>query len=86
MPIAKLDQSAHGVHTTSTASDTVVTGLSRVTGCQATLQSDVAAGAAFVSVALSATPGSIVIKTWQTTGAAANAFSKAVSWTATGDA
>lgn len=77
---------AFGVLTTSAATDTVATGLKTVLGAMATLQDDVATGTnpALVSVALSATAGSIVVKGWTVAGAAAGTFSKKVNWVAFG--
>jgi hypothetical protein len=89
---------AFGQHTTVAASDTVVTGLSRVLQVTATLQDDPTDTASLAAATIgdqAGTPaaGSVLIKTWKpTTGGAsgnptlvaATAFSKKVNWIAVG--
>ncbi len=89
---------AYGQQTTVAASDTVVTGLSRVIAAGATLQDDPIDTASLASASIgdqAGTPaaGSILVKTWKpTTGGAsgnptliaASAFGKKVSWWAIG--
>jgi len=89
---------AYGQLTTASASDTVVTGLSRVFAIVATLQDDPIDTCSLASGSIgdqAGTPaaGSVLIKTWKpTTGGAsgnptlvaASAFSKKVSWWAVG--
>jgi hypothetical protein len=86
---------ARGVHSTATASDTVVTGLTTVVACGATLQSDPVQDPCMVSATIgnqSGAPaaGSIYIKTWKHTSAgdctpaAASTFTKSVNWWAVG--
>lgn len=85
---------AAGIHTTASATDTVVTGLAHVIGAVAQFETDVAdanmhAQAVVGDQAGSPAAGSIVVKTWKTSGSdptpiAADAFSKKVSWIAFG--
>ncbi len=86
---------ARGVHTTVTASDTVVTGLSTVVAVVACLSSDPVDDPFMASATIgdqAGTPaaGSVLIKTWKNTGgtdptpAAATTFSKLVNWIAIG--
>lgn len=89
---------AYGQLTTASASDTVVTGLSRVVSVTAVLESDPTdtcdvATAAVGDQAGTPAAGSVLIKTWKVTtgGAAGNptliaatAFSKKVNWFAVG--
>ena len=83
-----------GVHTTVTASDTVVTGLSTVVAIVATLESDPGDNPLLVSASIgdqagAPAAGSVLIKTWKTDGTdptpvAATTFSKKVNWVAIG--
>jgi hypothetical protein len=85
---------AFGTHTTVAASDTVATGLARVTAVVATLQSDPGDDPEMVSASVgdqagAPAAGSIYIKTWKNGGndptpAAATTFSKVVNWVAFG--
>jgi len=85
---------ARGVHTTVTASDTVVTGLSTVVAIVATLESDPGDNPLLVSASIgdqagAPAAGSVLIKTWKTDGTdptpvAATTFSKKVNWVAIG--
>lgn len=85
---------AAGVQTTVTATDTVVTGLATVLAAVAQFETDVADANMYAQAVVgnqSGAPaaGSIIIKTWKTTGTdptpvAADAFSKVVSWIAIG--
>lgn len=81
---------AYGVLTTASANDAVATGLRTVIGAFAVLNDDPVAGAQEVTVALSATPGSINVKTWKATATAdtaliaATTFGKLVTWFAIG--
>ena len=78
---------AAGVHTTVTASDTVVTGLREVWYAYATLGSDAIAAAATVSVAIPdqvAGGGTIQVKTWTSTQVAGTTFARSVYWYAVG--
>lgn len=84
-----------GQHTTVAASDTVVTGLTKVVGVVATLDSDPVDDPMLVTASIgdqagSPAAGSVLIKTWKNTGgtdptpAAASTFSKKVNWLAWG--
>lgn len=85
---------AAGVHTTVTATDTVVTGLQQVVAVVATFQTDPADANTYVSATIgdqagAPAAGSVIIKTWKQSGTdptpiAADAFSKAVNWIAFG--
>ncbi len=86
---------AYGQYTTSTASDTVITGLTTVVCAMASLDSDPGDDPSWVSATIgdqAGTPaaGSILIKTWKNTGgtdptpAAASTFTKKVNWIAIG--
>ena len=86
---------ARGQHTTVAASDTVVTGLTKVVAVVASLDSDPADNPMLVSASIgdqagAPASGSILIKTWQnTTGTdptpvAATTFAKKVNWIAVG--
>lgn len=85
---------AGGQHTTLSATDTVVTGLSSVLAVVASYETDPADANTYVSAQIgdqagSPAAGSIVIKTWKTTGSdptpvAADAFTKLVNWIAIG--
>lgn len=86
---------AAGQHTTASASDTVVTGLSVVLGVVATYDTDPADANNYVSASIgdqagSPAAGSILIKQWQNTSgndptpAAGASFSKKVNWFAWG--
>lgn len=88
-------RTARGQHTTASASDTVVTGLSKVVAVVASLDSDPTdnpflATASIGDQAGAPASGSILIKTWQnTTGTdptplAATTFAKKVNWIAIG--
>jgi hypothetical protein len=84
-----------GQHTTVAASDTVVTGLSKVFSVQATLDSDPVLDPGVVSASIgdqagAPAAGSILIKTWKYTSnanptpIAATVFAKKVNWVAFG--
>ncbi len=84
-----------GQHTTVAASDTVVTGLSKVLSVVANFSTDPADANFLVSTSIgdqAGTPaaGSFLLKTWQNTSgndptpAAAGSFSKVVNWIAVG--
>ena len=83
-----------GLHTTVTATDTIVTGLSKVLGAIASYETDVADPNTYVQAAVgdqagAPAAGSIIVKSWKTTGSdptpvAADAFAKKVSWLAFG--
>jgi predicted RecA/RadA family phage recombinase len=84
-----------GQHTTVTAADTIVTGLTTVLGVVATLDSDPGDDPEWVSATIgdqagAPAAGSIIVKTWKNTGgtdptpAAATTFSKKVNWLAWG--
>ena len=75
---------AVGVQTTVAAADTIATGLDSVTAVIVTLEDDPVAGAATATGVPSATAGSIVIKTWNSSFAAGTTFGKRVSWIAIG--
>ena len=86
---------ARGQHTTVTASDTVVTGLTTVVAVVASLDSDPVDDPFMVTASIgdqAGTPaaGSVLIRTWKNTGgtdptpAAAGTFSKLVNWIAIG--
>lgn len=81
---------AFGVQTTVAAADTIATGLKTVLGAVATLQDDLVDDPSWVSAALAAAAGSIIIKTWKNTAGtdptplAATTFSKKVNWMAFG--
>ena len=81
---------AFGVQTTVAAADTIATGLKTVLGAIATFQDDLGDDPEWVSAALAAAAGSIVIKTWKNTGGtdptpvAATTFGKKVNWVAFG--
>jgi predicted RecA/RadA family phage recombinase len=86
---------AGGQHTTVTAADTIVTGLTTVLGVVATLDSDPVDDPEWVSATIgdqagAPAAGSIIVKTWKNTGgtdptpAAATSFSKKVNWLAWG--
>lgn len=86
---------ARGVHTTTTASDTIAAGLTTVLTAVASLESAPVVGCNMATAAVGnqagAPPaGSIIIQTWRptsttdTTPAAANTFSRLVSWVAVG--
>jgi predicted RecA/RadA family phage recombinase len=88
-------RTARGQHTTVAASDTVVTGLTKVVSAVASLDSDPTDNPFLVTASIgdqAGTPasGSILIKTWQNTGgtdptpAAASTFAKKVNWIAIG--
>ena len=85
----------HGQSTTVTASDTIATGLNKVVGVVATLDSDPAIAAEWVTASIgdqagSPAAGSFLLKTWKPTATndatpiAATAFSKKVNWIAFG--
>lgn len=84
-----------GQLTTASASDTVVTGLSKVVACWATLDDAPVAGCQVATATIgdqAGTPaaGSILVKTWKATATAdtaviaATTFSKKVNWFAIG--
>jgi hypothetical protein len=83
---------ALGQATTASASDTVVTGLSKVTACVANLDSAPTADPETATCSIgdqngSPAAGSILVQTWKTLGgtpAAATTFSKKVNWIAIG--
>ena len=85
-----------GQHTTASATDTVVTGLSRVLSVVAGFETDPADANTYVSAQIgdqagAPAAGSIIIKTWKQSGSdptpiAADAFSKKVNWIAVGTA
>ena len=88
-------RTARGQHTTVTASDTVITGLTKVVAVVASLDSDPAddpmlASASIGDQAGAPASGSILIKTWENTGGtdptpvAATTFAKKVNWIAVG--
>jgi hypothetical protein len=88
-------RTARGQHTTVTASDTVVTGLTKVVSVVASLDSDPTDNPMLVSASIgdqagAPASGSVLIKTWQNTGgtdptpAAASTFAKKVNWIAIG--
>jgi predicted RecA/RadA family phage recombinase len=88
-------RTARGQHTTVAASDTVVTGLSKVVSVVAALDSDPVDDPMLVTASIgdqagSPASGSIQIKTWKNTGgtdptpAAATTFAKKVNWIAVG--
>ena len=88
-------RTARGQHTTVTASDTVITGLTKVVAVVASLDSDPAddpmlASASIGDQAGAPASGSILIKTWKNTGGtdptpvAATTFAKKVNWIAVG--
>ena len=88
-------RTARGQHTTVAASDTVVTGLTKVVSAVASLDSDpvddpMLATASVGDQAGTPASGSILIKTWKNTGgtdptpAAATTFAKKVNWMAIG--
>lgn len=81
--------------TTATAADTVVTGLTTVIACGASLDDSPGDDPMLVSATIgdqagSPAPGSIIVKTWKNTGGtdptpqAATTFSKKVNWWAYG--
>lgn len=84
-----------GVHATVTASDNVTTGLRKVRGVIACVNSDLADTDQWITASVAdqyATPGVITIKTWMPTGAAditptagVGGFGLNVSWLAFGD-
>jgi hypothetical protein len=93
--LAKGYKVGRGQLTTSTASDTVVTGLATVVAVVATLDDDPVAGCQFVTAsrgnqAGAPAAGSVLIKTWKdtatadTTKVAATTFGKKVNWIAWG--
>jgi hypothetical protein len=93
--VAKGYAIARGVHTTVTASDTVVTGLDTVVAIVATPASDlddelVGVTATIGDQAGSPAAGSVYIKSWKNTSGtdptpvAATTFSKTVNWVAIG--
>lgn len=83
-----------GQLTTSTATDTVITGLTTVTSCVASYETDPADANFLVSCAIgdqAGTPaaGSVIIKSWKTDGTdptpvAATSLTKKVNWVAYG--
>jgi hypothetical protein len=81
---------AFGVHTTLSADDTVDTGLSTVTAVVVSLVSDPIITCASATAALSATVGSVDLKTWSPTASGnatptpAATFTKVVHWVAYG--
>ena len=78
---------AAGVHSTVTASDTIVTGLREVWYAYAVLGSDPIAAAAQVGVAVPdqvAGGGTIQVKTWTSAQVAATTFARTVYWYAVG--
>jgi len=86
---------AYGQWTTAAASDTVVTGLTKVVAVVACLDSDPGDDPEWVSASIgdqAGTPaaGSFLLKTWKNTGgtdptpAAATTFTKKVNWIAIG--
>jgi predicted RecA/RadA family phage recombinase len=88
-------RTARGQHTTVAASDTVVTGLTKVVSVVASLDSDPTDNPMLVSASIgdqagAPASGSILIKSWQnTTGTdptpiAATTFAKKVNWIAVG--
>ena len=88
-------RTARGQHTTVAASDTVVTGLTKVVSVVASLDSDPVDDPMLVTASVgdqagAPASGSILIKTWKNTGgtdptpAAATTFAKKVNWVAIG--
>ncbi len=88
-------RTARGQHTTVAASDTVVTGLTKVVTVVASLDSDPVDDPMLVTASIgdqagAPASGSILIKTWKNTGgtdptpAAATTFAKKVNWIAIG--
>lgn len=85
---------ACGQHTTVTATDTVVTGLSTVAAVVVSFGTDPADANTYVSATIgdqagSPAAGSVIIKTWKQSGTdptpiAADSFSKVVNWIAVG--
>ncbi len=83
-----------GQHTTVAATDTIVTGLSKVLGVIATYDTDPADANTYVSATIgdqagAPAAGSIIVKTWKQSGTdptpiAADAFAKKVNWLAFG--
>jgi predicted RecA/RadA family phage recombinase len=83
-----------GQHTTVTATDTVVTGLSQVVAAVVSYGTDPADANTYVSATIgdqagAPAAGSIIIKSWKQSGSdptpiAADAFSKVVNWIAVG--
>lgn len=87
-----LSKTAEGSATTVTASDTVVTGLTTVTGCVASMDSAPTTDPEIATCSIgnqtgSPAAGSVLIQTWKTLGGtpvAATTFSKKVNWIAFG--
>jgi hypothetical protein len=85
-------KSASGQATTATASDTIATGLTKVTSCSATLDGGPLVDPEMATCSIgdqngSPVSGSILIQTWKTFGgtpAASATFSKKVNWVAIG--
>lgn len=83
-----------GQHTTVTATDTVVTGLSQVVAAVVSYDTDPADANTYVSATIgdqagAPAAGSIVVKSWKQSGSdptpiAADAFGKVVNWIAVG--
>lgn len=83
-----------GLHTTVTATDTVVTGLATVVAVVASFGTDPADANTYVSATIgdqagAPAAGSVIIKTWKQSGTdptpiAADSFSKLVNWIAIG--
>lgn len=77
-----------GQHVNVAASDSIVTGLLRVDSCVATMDDDPEIGAgetAFVTCVKPAAGGTITIKSWQDSVAAASAgFGRKINWVAVG--
>lgn len=87
--LTKGQRVARGQRTTASASDTVVTGLTTVAAVVAVLDDDPVAGCAVVTASIgnqagAPAAGSVLIKTWNTTFAAATTFGKKVNWIAWG--
>jgi hypothetical protein len=84
---------ALGQATTASASDTIVTGLTKVTSCVANLDSAPTTDPEIATCSIgdqngAPASGSILIQTWKTFGgtpAAATTFSKKVNWIAVGN-
>lgn len=94
--LAKLDHSAVGQSTTVAASDTIVTGLGKLTAVVASFDDDIGDNPEWVTASIgdqAGTPaaGSFLLKTWQNTSGsdptptAATTFSKKVNWIAYGE-
>lgn len=75
---------ASGTHTTVDGNETVDTQLTEVQGVVVSLGSDPVAGCLIASGHISATAGSIDIKTWEGDATIATTFSRTVHWFAWG--